>query len=170
MNKSHIFLNSAPCNVIIERELKALPKNAGYLKSEFFDRFARLYYIPLINEKLPYGCELFYESYVKCTGCFCAYVQENEKLKQAIQDVNEINGYETLGDLEEYYDANADKFGFYPSLSNYDSLLLAAFLSLNHYDIENVDNWHKIRKELYKRYNDGGGFASLGLSNRVYNS
>lgn len=164
MNKSYIFLNSSPCNLIIEKEFKAFPKNAGYLKSEFFDRFARLYYIPLINEKLPEGCELFYESYVKSAGGFCACVRENEKLTQTIQDANESDGFDIFADLEEYYRANKNAFGFHPSLINYDSVLLAAFLFIVGYGLEDCDTWYIIRKELNARYNDGGGFASLRLS------
>ena len=166
---NEIYVNSTACNKFTrhrgEREEIAADINA----LQYFNQVAIYHFIPLLNEKLPIGCSLFYRSTLSCKGDYFISVGANDALSNAAYSVNDDDKWTVYCDyVGEYfrveYDLDNNGLSVNPNLSNSNSTQLAAFLKLIGWDLESDSVNQKLYDELTKRYNEMGGFDSLHIS------
>lgn len=168
MDVDELVINSTACNEFTRHrgEREEIAANVYALK--YFNQVAIYHFIPLLNEKLPIGCNLFYRSTLPCNGDYFISVRANNYLINATYDVNDNDKWDVYGDysgirMNAGYDLDTNKLNVKPNLANSDSTQLAAFFKLIGWDLESDSVNQKLYDELTKRYNEMGGLDSLHI-------
>lgn len=170
MDEDMIFINSAVCNKFTRYRGAREEIAAGVDALQYFDRVALYHYVPLLNTKLPKGCEMAYDFPLRsCKGGHCVAVQMNDALKKAVDAANKKDSWGVWCDYEETYaylkhPKGTDKICIKPNFSNDNSLKLSAYFTLIGWNLERDDVSQKLYAELTKRYNEMGRFNSLNIS------
>ncbi len=166
---SEIYINSAVCNKFTRYRGAREKIAAGVDALQYFDRIALYHYVPLLNTKLPKGCELAYDFPLRCKGGHCVAVGMNYALQKAVDAANENDSWDVWCDYEDAYEnLNAskngnDKIWMKPNFGNDSSLKLSAYFTLIGWNLERASIRQKLYDELTKRYNEMGGFNSLNI-------
>ena len=166
---SEIYVNSAVCNKFTRYRGAREEIAAGVDALQYFDRIALYHYVPLLNTKLPKGCELAYDFPMRsCKGGHCVAVGMNYALQKAVDAANENDSWDVRCDYEDAYEnlkhpKGTDKICMKPNFGNDTSLKLSAYLTLIGWNLERASIRQKLYVELTKRYNEMGGFDSLDI-------
>ena len=127
----------------------------------YFEAIAKRFYIPIINDMLPKGCELSFLRAVVYGDHFELVTKANEKLLKAIDAVNKKDKWRTFNQMK----ANKKSFdgmALIPyDLDNDESLKFKAFLSILGFDIDSDELQDSLFDETRESYYQNGSNDGL---------
>lgn len=156
---NELFVNSLPCDVVAYMacdEWELDPRYRGY-----FEAIAKRFYLPIINDMLPKGCELSFLRTARYGDHLELVTKANAKLLKAIEAVNEKDKWKTFNQMK----ANKKSFNGMAlkpyDLDNDESLKFRAFLSILGFDINSDELQDSLFDETRESYYQNGSNAGL---------
>lgn len=156
---NELFVNSLPCDVVAYMacdEWELDPRYRGY-----FEAIAKRFYLPIINDMLPKGCELSFLRTARYGDHLELVTKANAKLLKAIEAVNEKDKWKTFNQMK----ANKKSFNgmaLIPhDLDNDESLKFKAFLSILGFDIDSDELQDSLFDETRESYYQNGNNDGL---------
>lgn len=154
-----LFVNSLPCDTVAYMACDEWQGDSRY--RSYFEAIAKRYYLPIINDMLPKGCELSFSRMVVYGDHWELVTKANEKLLKAIEAANKKDKWRTFNQMK----ANKKSFdgmALIPyDLDNDESLKFKAFLSILGFDIDSDELQDSLFDETRESYYQNGSSDGL---------